>query len=543
MKFKKYLFWLILSLGVVLRLYQLTTLPALNADEAAIGYNAYSLLETGRDEHGNSWPTHFQSFNDYKPGVYFYVVLPFVKLLGLNEWSVRLPGAILGVLAIWGIYLLVRQLFPKRLDLALVSALFLAIFPWHIHFSRGGWEVNAGTTLFTFGIFALLKGLTKHKWLYLSVALLMLSLYTYHSLRVVVPLIVLGLCFVHKKTIFSKSKVFLLPVLVGVLLLLQLTRDLIKPEAVSRAAGVGLFADTGPFWRTNQQRGQHDDLNSIASKAFHNKAVNYGLAFAENYFEHFSGDFLFLSGDDIQRDKVPDTGQGYLLGLLFLIIGLWGIAKIPDVWVPILLWLLIAPVAAALTFQSPHALRAQNMVIPLMIISAHGAISIFNWLKLILQSKQLHITCYVLLIMIFVWDFTRYLHQYYMHMSKEYSFSSQYGVKELVDYISDNQYNFREVVVTDRYDQPYILFLFYMKYSPEKFQKEHVLTERDGFGFSTVRRFGKYTFISTSPWDKIRTEHPNALIAGTDEEIPDAANIQKTVYFPSGKIAFQVVAN
>src|SRR3989344_8822196 len=114
MKFKKYLFWLILSLGVVLRLYQLTTLPALNADEAAIGYNAYSLLQTGRDEHGNSWPTHFQSFNDYKPGLYFYLVLPFVKFFGLNEWAVRIPGAILGVLTVFIVYLLTNKLFSDQ---------------------------------------------------------------------------------------------------------------------------------------------------------------------------------------------------------------------------------------------------------------------------------------------------------------------------------------------------------------------------------------------------------------------------------------------
>ena len=53
--------------------------PSLNSDEAAIGYNAYSLLQTGKDEHGQSWPLHFKSFGDYKPGGYFYLVLPFVS--------------------------------------------------------------------------------------------------------------------------------------------------------------------------------------------------------------------------------------------------------------------------------------------------------------------------------------------------------------------------------------------------------------------------------------------------------------------------------
>src|SRR3989344_2042807 len=107
-KFQILLFTGIVLLAAILRLYRLDSFPALNADEAAIGYNAYSLLETGKDEHGDSWPIHFQSFNDYKPGLYFYIVLPFVKILGLSEWAVRLPGALLGVATVWLVYLLVE---------------------------------------------------------------------------------------------------------------------------------------------------------------------------------------------------------------------------------------------------------------------------------------------------------------------------------------------------------------------------------------------------------------------------------------------------
>src|SRR3989304_8512132 len=89
--YKKYFLGAVFLLACFLRFYHLGSYPALNADEAAIGYNAYSLIQTGRDEHGNFWPIHFQSFNDYKPGFYFYLVVPFVKMLGLNEWAVRVP--------------------------------------------------------------------------------------------------------------------------------------------------------------------------------------------------------------------------------------------------------------------------------------------------------------------------------------------------------------------------------------------------------------------------------------------------------------------
>src|SRR3989344_3981773 len=108
-RIKKPILLLIILLAFVLRFWRLNEYPALNADEAAIGYNAYSLIQTGMDEHGNSWPLHFQSFNDYKPGLYFYLVLPFVKFFGLTEWAVRIPGAALGVATVFMLYLLIKE--------------------------------------------------------------------------------------------------------------------------------------------------------------------------------------------------------------------------------------------------------------------------------------------------------------------------------------------------------------------------------------------------------------------------------------------------
>src|SRR3990170_1032555 len=136
---KKIILIAIVLLAAVLRFWQLDSYPALNADEAAVGYNAYSLIQTGKDEHGNTWPVHFQSFNDYKPGLYFYLVLPFVKILGLNEWAVRIPNAALGTLTVLAIYLLIKELKIgnsldfKNLKLGIeeIGAFMLAISPWH----------------------------------------------------------------------------------------------------------------------------------------------------------------------------------------------------------------------------------------------------------------------------------------------------------------------------------------------------------------------------------------------------------------------------
>ena len=127
-------------------------------------------------------------------------------------------------------------------------------------------------------------------------------------------------------------------------------------------------------------------------------------------------------------------------------------------------------------------------------------------------------------------------------MAKEYPFSSQYGVKELVAYVNENKDKYENIIVTDRYDQPYILFLFYLKYPPDMFQKEHELTARDKFGFSTVRAFDRFEFRSIE-WDTDQPTNPNSLIIGTDEEIPDEANIVKEIYGTNGYKYFQVVAN
>jgi len=181
------------------------------------------------------------------------------------------------------------------------------------------------------------------------------------------------------------------------------------------------------------------------------------------------------------------------------------------------------------------------MVIPLVIISSIGFSMTVNFASH-LRNKYLMAARYLLLATLIVGQFARYEHMYWTHMSKEYPYSSQYGVKELVTYVSQNENKYKNIVVTDRYDQPYILFLFYTKYPPAEFQNNHVLTGRDKFGFSTVSQYGKYVFTSID-WGSIKLEYPDSLIAGTKEEIPMSANIVKKIYGTNDFEYFDVVAN
>lgn len=552
----------ILLLAAFLRLYRLGDYPALNADEAAIGYNAYSLIQTGKDEHGTPWPIHFQSFNDYKPGGYFYIVLPFVYFFGLNEWSVRLPGAILGILTVLVIYLLTKELvkdskivklkiskaWPFRLEE--IAAFMLAISPWHIHFSRGGWEVNVSTFFITLGMLLFLKSLKNPNYFALCILSFVMSLYTYHAARVVVPLFGFALLIIYRKDLFNKvnKRQFLGSILLGAVLLIPLITSFASGAGV-RASGVGIFADRGYIDRIEEKRARHEEPGSAIYRVLYNKPKELGIEFVKNYFEHFWGQFLFISGDDIERDKVPEFGQLYLWQLPVLLIAAIAVIRRSKGWTSLLIWLAVAPIPAALTFQSPHALRSQSMVVPFTILSAYGLVMLIELLQRNIEKKIILATCCILLSTVLVWDFSRYLHEYYVHMAKTYPYSSQYGVKELVEYINGSEYKDKQIVITTRYDQPYILFLFYgiaagnNKVDPILFQEHHILTAPDKFGFSTVPYFDNLIFKSINYKDEDRDAFPGLVIVGADEEIPEEVNVVKNIYGSNGYLYFQVVVN
>ena len=174
------MFCLVLLIAIVLRSWQLGSVPpSPDWDETALGYNAYSLIRTGMDEYGTRWPLVFRSFDDYKPPLYVYLTIPAVAAFGLETWVVRLPSVVMGVLAVMGTYMLVRELFyreKKRDLLALLSMGLLAISPWHIQFSRIAFEANTGVTLNIWAVATALRALRVGRGLWIATALFGLAL-------------------------------------------------------------------------------------------------------------------------------------------------------------------------------------------------------------------------------------------------------------------------------------------------------------------------------------------------------------------------------
>ena len=155
------------------------------------------------------------------------------------------------------------------------------------------------------------------------------------------------------------------------------------------------------------------------------------------------------------------------------------------------------------------------------------------------RSKGLGYATVVLIAIAYGFFFIKYLHEYYVHIPQHLPLANNYGFDELVPFLESQKGNYDKVIVTDRYDQPYILFLFYSKYDPTSFQKQVVLTERDKFNFSTVRQYDNYEFRSVKPED---LSLKRTLVVGTDQEIPaTTSGIIKTIYFQNGQPAFRIV--
>src|SRR4030043_1082025 len=164
MKIEKIILLAIVFLAFTIRFYKLQEVPpALNLDEVAIGYNAYSILKTGRDEYGLRFPVFFRPHDDYKPPLYIYLAVPSIAIFGLNEIGVRFPSMLFGTLSVFMIYFLVVEVASEhhsnkmKRTIGLISALLLAISPWHIQYSRAAFETNTAVFLCLMGATAFLK--------------------------------------------------------------------------------------------------------------------------------------------------------------------------------------------------------------------------------------------------------------------------------------------------------------------------------------------------------------------------------------------------
>ena len=531
---KKYLILLlIILLAVFLRFWNLSSNPpSLTWDEAAWGYNAYSLGTDGRDEFGRFLPLDYiESFGDFKPPMYAYLdVLP-IKIIGLNEFAVRLPSALLGALTVLVTYFLTKRIFWNSKEkelLALLSSFFLAISPWHIMLSRAAFEANVATFFLAGGVFLFLKGVQERKWYIVpAITFFVLSMYTFNTARIVAPLLVLFLGTAFRKQLIENKKQTLVAILIGILLILPTFRFLLSPQASLRFKEVNIFSDPGVITTANQQI--ENDNNAFWSKILHNRRLGYALSYLRHYFDNLSPSFLFIKGDGNPKFSTQDVGQMYLWDIPFFIMGAFLIfKKRTGFWWIIPGWLLIGIIPAATARETPHALRIEATLPTFQIITAVGCAIFLTEISNIknkilnIRIKYLALALCFLLLMI---NFLYYVRNYYVHYPYIYSGEWQYGYEESINYVKSVEKNYDNIYITNDLGRPYIYYLFYTKTDP-KFFRENSIVKRDAFGFVTVEGFGRYKFLN----DSSQIEKGKNLFIKTPINVSSQVNVKKTFY-------------
>ena len=331
---------IILILTFLLRVIFLGTIPnGFFTDEASNAYDAYSILHTLKDQYGEFLPWYFKSANDYREGLYMYLMVPFIKIFGLNPFGARITSAVIGTLTVFIVYHLAKEIFNQKIGL--LSALFLAILPWHIHFSRVTFRAILVPCLFCLSLFLFFKSFKQPKWLIVSSALFAISIYTYNSARVFIPLFMVGLAIIYWEHLWkNKYYTFWGFLAFSVVFIPQLIYQL-SPEGMARANTVGI----------------QTDFNKIIS----------------DYFSYFDPDFLFLKGDPSPRHKINNMGGLYAFQIPLLLLGLLLLIKekTSSKWM-LYWWLILYPIPAA--FISPDSAVRTLVGTPLFAIISGYAV-------------------------------------------------------------------------------------------------------------------------------------------------------------------------
>jgi len=184
---------LILIVGFFLRFYLLGSVPpGPEWDEASAGYNAFSILQTGKDEWGNFLPTSITAFGDHKNPLGIYLSIPLIKILGLNITSIRIVNAFSSWLMILVIYLIAKKIFGEKT--ALISSILVSLSPSGIFFARLADEgIMLSILLIYLGLLLFFSYLNKQKLIFIisSILCLVLSIFSYSLARIVAPPLIL----------------------------------------------------------------------------------------------------------------------------------------------------------------------------------------------------------------------------------------------------------------------------------------------------------------------------------------------------------------
>lgn len=443
---------LIVLIGFFLRTYNISTNPpGLYIDEVSIGLNAYDIFKTGKDQYGVAHPLIFKSYGDYKVPGYIYIVAASMAIFGKNEFAIRFPSALAGTLTILVLFFFTRELLSLHEktkkhagNVALLVAGIFAITPWHIHFSRGGFEAVVSLFFYTLALFLGLRfWQTKRVWYLLVVSLIFIAaMYTYDAYRLLVPLTAAVGFFLGLRDKEKRLSIVVCSILLALLALPLFMYSL-------TANGQMRFLQTSAFAENPYTAGSTRILGDV-------------VLFIRNYLSYFSLTFLFRFGDQINRHQVNDLGILYLWQLPCIIAGVYFLTKVKNKMLSffVYLLLLVGAIPASIARPSPHTLRFLMASVPYTILTALG---IF---QLILQKKKWVKIVLVGIGIVALVEIGYYFHYYYVHYPKEALIDWGGSCKETALVMQSQNKRYQHIVIDKNIGCLREYFLFYAPHVP-----------------------------------------------------------------------------
>ena len=558
------LLFLVLVLAAALRLINLSDFPpAVNWDEVSHGYNAYSILKTGADEWGQALPVvNFRAYGDYPLPLNLYMTIPSILVFGLNEFAIRFPHAVLGVLTTVATYFLAMGL-TKRRELALLSSFLVAIEPWTLFTSRVVLQQNLSIFLLTASAAAFFNRDKKKYLLPLSLAFLFLSLFSYHSTRIFSPLILVATLVIYRGEFKNliKRESFIPIVSISALIAFFVLAGAILLEPSARARAKWLFIINEGAIASIEEGRLSSSLPQPLPKLIYNRPTYLIYHFSRNYLEYLSPQFLFLSGGTQFQYSLPGKGLSYLINLPFFYLGIYILLKKSfkgdKDYLLLLAWLALSPIAGSITSEHFAVTRASVMLPLPQILAAIGLFFVYD----LITKKGNPATKFIFFTLYFVGIFflaKSYLTNYFTLYPEEYSWSWQYGYRQAVDYARDNYQKYDKIIITKKYGEPHEFFLFFWPWDPAKYKADPNLIRFHQSDWYWVDRFDKFYFvndwqITPGPNDDFTLESGEAVSCKTPETkcllITSPGNYRvgwnklETINFLDGKPAFEILEN
>jgi len=469
--------------------------PALNQDEAVSGYDAYSLLHTGRDHLGHPFPfAGLESFGDWVSPLLTFLTVPAVGLFGLRVEALRAVSAAVGLLAVPAVYLLALELFGRR-SIGVVAAWLVAVSPWHVHLSRWAIPPAVVPTMVALTLLALVRAVNRGtgRGIVAAAVVAGLAVASYPTMKLYVPLLGLAALAIYGRAILRVGR-----------------------EALNYAAIV-LLVMTGPaLYLSLADPGARVRFDEVS--VFNAPGAGPRLL-ARQYAAYFSPRFLFAAGDGDPMHAPPRYGVElralapfFLAGLAWL---LWHVVRPAAAaraargtsWAArphrrSALFLLAAvalyPVHGSLNVPGPHALRAAQLIPLAALVAAAGVVAVADLaLRLLGERPQpirraaLAALAVVVAAAVGLECLGRY-EDYFGDYGAQVAPQFQYGLEQALGYARDQQAGYDEIWLADS-TAGYIYVLFYAAWPPSDVHQRLEVRRAPG-RFNRVGAFDKYRF-------------------------------------------------